>query len=154
MEDKSLKILRRKFLVGIPIFGMAGYFGGRFISERMNLNRWPSRLARIGGVVMTVFAGTFGIVHFNRVEIFRIGSSMMKEMENLRASGQGPFSDPQVRDKWDEQMKDRKFIFQSGLNNDELLRDFAPSVDYSRVVDDAVEGQNQQGSPTRGRSSF
>ena len=138
-EDKALTVLRRKFLVGIPVFSFCGYLGARILSERFQFSKLMSRMSRVGGAVLTPIIGTMMIVHFNRGEIFRIGSGMMKELEEARNAGVGPFADPSVREKWDKQvMKDRQFgrLFKTEdlLQDDELK----PKMDYKSVVSEAT----------------
>jgi hypothetical protein len=133
-EDKALTVLRRKFLIGIPAFSACGYLGARLISQRFALSKWISRLSRIGGAIVTPIIGTMVIVHFNRGEIFRIGSSMMKELENARRDELGPFSDPLVRQKWDQQTEGKfGHLF---LSNDQLFEDpdLKPNIDYQSIV--------------------
>ena len=143
-EDKALTILRRKFLVGIPLFSGCGYLGARIVSERYQFTKWASRLSRIGGGIITPIIGTMMIVHFNRAEIFRIGSGMMKGLDEARKAQVGPFADPSMREKWDNQvMKDRQlgrlFINDSQIDQDEELR---PRIDYKSVVNQVTESSS------------
>ena len=142
-EDKALTVLRRKFLVGIPTFSFLGYLGARIISERFELSKIMTRLIRVGGAIITPIIGTMMIVHFNRGEIFRIGSGMMRELEEARKAGVGPFSDPSVREKWDNQViKDRQFGRLFKTTDNELMsdEDLKPQIDYKSVVSEATTG--------------
>jgi len=140
-EDKALTILRRKFLVGIPFFSVCGYMGARIVTDRFQCSKWVSRLGRIGGAVLTPIVGTMMIVHFNRGEIFRIGSGMMKELDEARKAEVGPFSDPQVREKWDSQVmrdgnrKFGRFFKTETFEEDEELK---PKINYKSVVNEAT----------------
>lgn len=137
-EDKGLTVLRRKLIVGIPIFGITGYMVGRMIAEKYNFSRIVSRMSRIGGAIITPIIGTMMIVHFNRAEIFRIGSGMMKELEETRKAEIGPFADPLVREKWDTSYGgNRQFGHKIFKTSDELIEkdaELRPQMDYQALV--------------------
>ena len=138
-EDKALTVLRRKFLVGIPVFSACGYLGARILTEKFVASKWVSRLSRVGAAILTPIIGTMLIVHFNRAEIFRIGSGMMKELEDARRHERGPFSDPLLREKWDQQTSEKfGHLFQS---NQELLEDpeLRPQIDYQSIVNEGKD---------------
>ena len=135
-EDKGLTVLRRKFIVGIPFFGLMGYMVGRMIAEKYNFSRIVSRVSRIGGAIITPIIGTMMIVHFNRAEIFRIGSGMMKELEEARKAEIGPFADPLVREKWDTSYGVNR-QFGHKMFKDELIEkdaELRPQMDYQALV--------------------
>jgi hypothetical protein len=76
------------------------------------------------------------IVHFNRAEIFRVGGSMLREMEELRRMEEGPFRDPNMREKWDQQMNSRKFNL---LRPDtDIQKEYESGMDYSKIVGDST----------------
>ena len=135
-EDKSLTVLRRKFLVGIPTFGLLGFVTSKMIATRYGFSRWPGRAMKIFGTLFTTGFGTMLIVHFNRAEIFRVGGSMLREMEELRRMEEGPFRDPNMREKWDQQMNSRKFNL---LRPDtDIQKEYESGMDYSKIVGDST----------------
>ena len=135
-EDKSLTVLRRKFLVAIPTLSIVGFAGARLAASKFGFSKWPRRGLCTLGAIVTPIIGSMLIVHFNKAEIFRVGSGMMREMEQLRKLEQGPFSDPNVRMKWDEQVKSRQFNL---LRPDEnIAKEFQSSLDYESIVKDSI----------------
>ena len=135
-EDKQVTILRRKFLVGIPLFSLVGYLTAKVATSHFGLSKWPRRAATVAGLVLTPIIGSMGIVHFNRAEIFRVGNTMVRQMEELRRMEEGPFRDPSVRAKWDAQMNDRKF--KSIKIDENIAQEYASGIDYSQIVNDSV----------------
>lgn len=76
------------------------------------------------------------IVHFNRAEIFRVGNSMMRQMWELRKLEEGPFRDPAVRQKWDNQMENQQFkMFRPDVD---ISKEYSVGIDYNRIVEDSV----------------
>jgi hypothetical protein len=136
-EDKSLTYLRRKFLIGIPSFGILGWMGGKLLADHFALSKWSHRGCRIACMLLGAFTATTGIVYFNQSEIFRIGNSMMRQMEMMRESKQGPFVDPQMCERWDEQMANRRITRHQGQLED-FNREYTSTVDYSKVVNEAT----------------
>ena len=136
MEEKQVEILRRKFLVGFPTFAVSGYLGMRYLTSRVG--GWKGRLARFGGAVVTPVIGSMLIVHFNRAEIFRIGSSMLRQMDELRRLEEGIFKDPAICEKLDEQMRHGKFQKMFHCNNKISDNDYS-GIDYAKIVNDSVE---------------
>ena len=135
-EDKQLTVLRRKFLVGIPLFSVFGYVAARAAGGALGLSRWPRRGLHVLGAVVTPLLGSMLIVHFNRSEIFRLGSGMMRQMEELRNREEGPFADPMMRQRWDDQMKDRQYkLFKPDEN---IASEFKSSLDFERIVEDSL----------------
>jgi hypothetical protein len=135
-EDKQVTILRRKFLVGIPTFSLIGFLTAKMVSSHFGFSKWPRRTATVAGLVLTPIIGSIGIVHFNRAEIFRVGNTMMRQMEELRRMEEGPFKDPSVRAKWDEQINSRQF--KSVRIDENIASEYASGVDYSEIVNDSV----------------
>jgi hypothetical protein len=135
-EDKQLTVLRRKFLVGIPTFSVVGYALARMTSAKFSLGRWAGRGLHVIGAVVTPILGSMLIVHFNRAEIFRLGIGMMRQMEEMRKSEDGPFADPMMRQRWDQQMQNRQFKI---LKPDEnIANEFKSSLDFERIVEDSI----------------
>ena len=136
-EDKTITVLRRKFLFGIPVCAIGGYVLANHTAANFGVSRWPARGLKIAGALLTPLLGSMIIVHFNKAEIFRAGGSMLREMELLRKLEEGPFADPTMRSKWDEQMAQRKFNF---IRPDEnIAKEFESSLDYSKIVDDSIK---------------
>ena len=135
-EDKCLTVLRRKFLVGIPTSALVGFLTSKVIANRYALSRWPGRALKIFGTLFSTGVGSMLIVHFNRAEIFRVGGSMLRDMEELRKLEQGPFSDPNMRKKWDEQMSNRKLnLLRPDAN---IQREYESGIDYNKIVGDSI----------------
>lgn len=135
-EEKQLTVLRRKFLVGIPMCSVLGYFAARATAARFGLSAWPRRIMNVAGVILTPIVGSMVIVHFNRAEIFRVGNSIMRQMEELRKLEEGPFRDPTVRQQWDSQMENRQFkMFRQDVD---ISKEYSGGVDYNRIIEDSV----------------
>jgi hypothetical protein len=135
-EDHSLTVLRRKFLVAIPTLSIVGFGGARFAASKFGFTRWPRRGLCTLGAIVTPIIGSMLLVHLNKAEIFRVGSGMMREMEQLRKLEQGPFGDPNVRMKWDEQVRTRQFNL---LRPDEnIAQEVQSSVAYKSIVNDSI----------------
>lgn len=135
-EDRSLTVLRRKFLVAIPTLSIVGFAGARFAASKFGLTRWPRRGLCTLGAIMTPIIGSMLIVHLNKGEIFRLGSGMMREMEQLRKIEQGPFGDPNIRRKWDEQVRTRQFNLVRP--DEDIAQDLQSSVDYESIVNHSI----------------
>jgi hypothetical protein len=136
-DDKTVTILRRKFLVGIPLFTIAGFVSSKLLASHFALSKWSARSLKIVGTIVSPILGSMLIVHFNRTEIFRAGGAMLRQMEQLRKLEQGPFADPAVRNKWDEQMASRKFNL---LRPDEnIAKEFESSIDFNKIVDESIK---------------
>ena len=135
-EEKQLTVLRRKFLVGMPLFGFGGYLAARAATTKFGISKWPRRALHVAGALVTPVIGSMLIVHFNKAEIFRVGRTMMNQMEQLRKQEEGPFKDAAVREKWDQQMKDRKFG-QFKVDED-VAAEYSSGIDYGKIVDDSV----------------
>jgi hypothetical protein len=135
-EDKSLIVLRRKFLVALPVCSITGYMGAKIAAGKIGLSKWPRRAACIAGAIIAPVVSCMMIVHFNRAEIFRVGSGMLHEMEQLRKLEQGPFSDPAVRGKWDQQMRDRTFNLMKP--DPHIAQEFNSSIDYESIISDSL----------------
>ena len=135
LEDKQLTVLRRQFSVGIPLSAVAGFLMAKKLSVQFGMGRWAGRglkgFALVGLPVLTSSA----IVHFNRGEIFRIGTRMMREMNELRGREEGPFADAAVRAKWDAQMANRSFsMFRPEQG---IAKEFESSIDFNSIVKDS-----------------
>lgn len=90
----------------------------------------------VAGVILTPIVGSMVIVHFNRAEIFRVGNSIMRQMEELRKLEEGPFRDPTVRQQWDSQMENRQFkMFRQDVD---ISKEYSGGVDYNRIIEDSV----------------
>jgi hypothetical protein len=135
-EDKSVAVLRRKFLVGIPTFGILGYVGSRAVTHKFGISGWRGRGLRILATIVSPVIGSMLIVHFNRGEIFRIGGSMLRDMETLRQREEGPFADANVREKWDQQMSNRKFNLLKPDSH--ISQEFESGISYEKIVDDSI----------------
>ena len=138
-EDKSITVLRRKFLLAIPVSMALGYVGtGLLVARFSSLGRWARRGLRLGGLLGAPLGACMLIAHFNRAEIFRAGTSMMREMGELRKLEEGPFADPRVREKWDSQVAVRR-VGKGAKGAVEYLGDEdGKKMDYSGIVDGSV----------------
>lgn len=125
-EDKTLTILRRKFLMGIPLSMGVGYMCGGLVGRKLSFGVLPFKIA---GFVCAPILSSMLIVHFNRAEIYRVGSGIVAEMEQLRKTNSGPFADQAVRDQWDTQMQRRKLT---------TIPQMETTIDYEKIVKDSV----------------
>lgn len=133
-EDKRLQVLRRKFIVGIPLSGIVGYGIGRSVSTHFGFGKWAGRSMKFGlGFLGFPLLASFLIVQFNKSEIFRIGTSMMREMDELRQREEGPFTDPTFREKWDA----RKIVSPTSRGA-ELSKEFESTVDFNGIVENSL----------------
>ncbi len=136
LEQKQISVLRRKFLVTIPTMTVVGYVGARYASTRFGLPKWPGLCLRLAGAILTPIVSTMLLVHFNKAEIFRIGTSMMRSLNELRERQEGPFADPSARDKWDYQIKDRRFSQFEKV--DPSIEAEYSKLDYNQIVNESV----------------
>lgn len=100
------------------------------------MSRWPGRFLKLAGAVVTPVVFTMFLVHLNKSEIFRIGSTMMRSLNELRELQEGPFADPSVREKWDQQMKDKQFSKFAKV--DPTIAAEYDALNYKELVDDSV----------------
>jgi hypothetical protein len=138
MEQKQLTVLRRKFIVTIPTSAAVGYVASRYVTG--NMSKWTGRLVRISGTLLGPIIGSMVLVHLNKAEIFRIGSSMMNGMTKMREREEGPFADPVVREKWDSQMRDRQF--KQNLRIDPDIENEYAGLNYKQIVDQSVRKES------------
>lgn len=139
-EDKQLSVLRRKFMVGIPLSAAFGYWIASRTAAGSQFSKWGGRGLKTLGFVGVPLVTSWLIVHFNRAEIFRIGTSMMREMGELRTREEGPFSDPSVREKWDSQMASRKFSnsLLSRTDCESSRESNISEVNFNQIVEDSL----------------
>ena len=134
-EDKSLTVLRRKFLLALPVSAAIGYAFASLVCARFGIvGRWKMRGAKVFSTLSFPIISTAMIAQSNRGEIFRIGNSTMLELAELRRANQGPFSDPQACEKWDQLMANQKFARKNNLD------EMPPSqVNYHEIVSKIVK---------------